>query len=190
LLQESISAGKMEFLAKDIYEVETEKLLNGRFDLIVLKDTIEHIFDQEKIIRQMKRFLKSGGMIFYGYPPWYMPFGGHQQIARSKLLSRLPWFHLLPAPIYRLILKSFGEAPECVQELLEIKSTGISTGRFERLHKRNGYDLVARRLYLINPIYAWKFGLQPKVLPSWLESIPFLRDFLCTTAWYLVKPRS
>lgn len=190
LLQDHIQAGKMQFLASDIYAVETEKLLDGRFDLIVLKDTIEHIFDQGKIIRQMKRFLRPGGQIFYGYPPWYMPFGGHQQITRSKLLSRLPWYHLLPVPLYRFILKAFGEAPECVKELLEIKSTGISTARFERLHTRNGYQIVARRLYLINPIYAWKFGLQPRELPGWLAAIPFFRDFLCTTAWYLVKPKS
>jgi 2-polyprenyl-3-methyl-5-hydroxy-6-metoxy-1,4-benzoquinol methylase len=116
LLSAPISEGKMAFMANDIYEVETEKLLNGRFDLILLKDTIEHIFDQEKIIRQMKAFLRPGGMIFYGYPPWYMPFGGHQQITRSKLLSRLPWYHLLPSPLYRMILKAFGEAPECVKE--------------------------------------------------------------------------
>jgi hypothetical protein len=87
-----------------------------------------------------------------------------------------------------MILKAFGEAPECVKELLEIKSTGISTARFEKLHKRNGYQIVARRLYLINPIYAWKFGLKPRELPVWLGKIPFFRDFFCTTAWYLVKP--
>lgn len=190
LLKSFVDEGKMEFIARDIYEVETEKLLNGRFDLILLKDTIEHIFDQEKIILQLKNFLKPGGLVFYGYPPWYMPFGGHQQITQSKLLSRLPWYHLLPAPVYKLILRAFGESDACVKELLEIKSTGISTARFERIHFKTGYEIRARRLYLINPIYAWKFGLKPRELPVWLSGIPYLRDFFCTTAWYLVGKRS
>lgn len=188
LLANEIAAGKMRFIAQDIYETETAESLSSRFDLIILKDTIEHIFHQEKIIAHLKTFLKPGGMVFYGYPPWYMPFGGHQQITRSKLLSRLPYYHLLPAPLYRFILKAFGEAPECVQELMEIKSTGISTARFERIHAACGYQIVKRRLYFINPIYAWKFGLKPRLLPAWLSAIPYLRDFFCTTAWYLVKP--
>jgi len=189
LLTEYLKAGKMQFIAQDIYEVETEKLLTGRFDLIVLKDTIEHIFHQEKITGHLKSFLRPGGMIFYGYPPWFMPFGGHQQITQSKLLSRLPYYHLLPAFLYRYVLQLFGESKACVQELLEIKSTGISTARFERLHTKSGYRIVGRCLYFINPIYAWKFGLKPRILPGWLGRIPYLRDFFCTSAWYMVTPK-
>ena len=85
-------------MVKDIYQVDIEKDLNGLFDIIVLKDVIEHIHDQAKLIGWMKNFLKPGGIVFFGFPPWYMPFGGHQQMCHSKI-SRLPYIHLLPRGI-------------------------------------------------------------------------------------------
>ncbi len=81
------------------------------FDLIILKDVIEHIHDQDAILSRLRNFLKPGGHIFFGFPPWQMPFGGHQQVLAHRLLSRTPYFHLLPVPLYRGILKAFGETP-------------------------------------------------------------------------------
>jgi cyclopropane fatty-acyl-phospholipid synthase-like methyltransferase len=91
-LPDDIAAGRLRFVVKDIYLVDTEKDFNGLFDIILLKDVIEHIHDQPKLIGWMKKFLKPGGIIFFGFPPWYMPFGGHQQICKSKI-SRLPYIH-------------------------------------------------------------------------------------------------
>lgn len=88
-----LAAGKVRFISKDIYQTDPATELGGLFDIIVLKDVIEHIHDQPKLIGWMKGFLKPGGVIFFGFPPWQMPFGGHQQICRNKWLSRLPYYH-------------------------------------------------------------------------------------------------
>lgn len=61
-----------------------------------------------------------------------MPHGGHQQICESKFLSMLPYYHLLPSFLYKLVLRSFGEAPSTIECLMEVKSTGISIERFEK----------------------------------------------------------
>ena len=82
---------------------------NGKFDIILMKDTIEHIQDQNKLMSQMRTWLKSEGVIFQAFPPWVNPFGGHQQMCKSRVLSRLPWLHLLPRSMYRGILALFGE---------------------------------------------------------------------------------
>ena len=64
---------------------EVEELYTSRqFDLILLKDVIEHIPDQERVIPYLKEFLKPGGRVFFGFPPWYMPHGGHQQRRRVR----------------------------------------------------------------------------------------------------------
>ncbi len=178
--------GKLTLVAKDIYDVKTQELLM-KFDLVILKDVIEHIHDQEKFIARLGEFLNPGGKVFFGFPPWYMPFGGHQQICKSKLLSKMPYYHLLPVPVYRMILKSFGESPECIDTLIENVETGLSTGRFENLLKKEGFRITKRQLYLINPIYAYKFGMKPvKQLPV-ISSIHFFRDFITTAAYYLVE---
>lgn len=183
-LPEDIAAGRLRFVIKDIYQVDMEKDFNGLFDIIVLKDVIEHIHDQPKLIGWMKKFLKPGGIVFFGFPPWYMPFGGHQQICRSTI-SRLPYIHLLPKRIYRWILKS---KKENVDEMMEIRETGISIERFEKISNEEGYKLFHVRHYLLNPIYEWKFGWKPKRQSSIIKAIPFLRNFFTTCVYYIIQP--
>lgn len=183
-LPEDIAAGRLRLVAKDIYASDADKDFNGSFDIIVLKDVIEHIHDQPKLINWMKSFLKPGGIIFFGFPPWYMPFGGHQQICKS-VISRLPYIHLLPRPLYSWILKSGNEN---VAEMMEVRDTGISIERFERICKQTGYDIQHKRHYLLNPIYEWKFGWKPvKQLPV-IRMIPFFRNFLTTCVYYCIVP--
>lgn len=182
-LPEDVAAGRIRFVAKDIYKVDIEKELGGLFDIIVLKDVIEHIHDQARLIGWMKNFLKPNGIVFFGFPPWYMPFGGHQQMCRSKV-SKLPWIHLLPRGIYRWILK---KKKEPVEALMEIRDTGISIERFERICKKEGYTFLHHRHYLLNPIYEWKFGWKPRTQGSLIKAIPFVRNFWTTCVYYIIQ---
>lgn len=182
-LQEMGSIENVELLCQDIYDVDSEKI--GRFDLIIMRDVIEHIHNQERFMAELPRFLNEGGKIFFGFPPWRMPFGGHQQICASKLLSKLPYFHLLPKILYVSILKIFGEKPNIVDSLIEIKETGISIARFENIVHKNGYVFLKQTPYLINPNYEIKFGLKPTVQSKIVNNIPYFRDFL-TTCYYCV----
>ena len=183
-LPEDVAAGRLKFVTKDIYKVDIEKEFDGLFDIIVLKDVIEHIHDQRKLIGWMKNFLKPGGIVFFGFPPWYMPFGGHQQICRSKI-SRLPYIHLLPGFAYKWILKN---GKENVEEMMEIRETGISIERFEKICKKEGYSLWHNRHYFINPIYEWKFGWKPKRQSMIIKAIPFVRNFFTTCVYYIIQP--
>src|SRR5687767_12280475 len=42
MLKDYVQSGKVMFLGKDIYEVDADKELGGKFDLVILKDVIEH----------------------------------------------------------------------------------------------------------------------------------------------------
>jgi 2-polyprenyl-3-methyl-5-hydroxy-6-metoxy-1,4-benzoquinol methylase len=187
LLAEYISKGQVEIVNQNIYEEAALDRFSGQFDLILLKDVIEHIPDQERFIPYLKKFLKPGGQVFFGFPPWYMPHGGHQQVCKSKFLSVLPYFHLLPNPIYKAILKLSGEYDAVINELLENKATGISIERFERIVKASGFTIPAKIFYLINPIYQYKFGIKPRKQFGIISAIPYLRDFLSTCVYYMIK---
>jgi SAM-dependent methyltransferase len=189
MMAEDVQAGKADFIAQNVYEEAFAEKWAGVFDLILLKDTIEHIPEQERFIPYIKKFLKPGGQIFFGFPPWRMPFGGHQQICRGKWLSKIPYYHLLPKGIYRAILKAGKEPDPVVQELLEIKSTGISLARFERICRNSELQVTNRRLYLFNPIYRFKFGIKPREQYRLLAAIPWFRDFVTTAGWYLTEVR-
>ncbi|MEO1518131.1 MAG: class I SAM-dependent methyltransferase [Bacteroidota bacterium] len=185
-LAEEHSRGQIRFFSKNIYDIDLEKDIGHRFDLILLKDVIEHIHDQGRILRKLKDFLNPGGKIFFGFPPWQMPFGGHQQICKSKLAATLPYYHLLPRPIYKWMLEAFGENEVKVRNLLEVKETGISIERFERLLDQTNYRILKRQLFLFNPIYKYKFNLTPRKQSSVVTAIPVVRNFLSTCAYYLV----
>ena len=105
-LSSDISLGNAVIMNKNIYDINPGLEFNNLFDIIILKDVIEHIPDQENFIPKLKEFLVDDGIVFFAYPPWWMPFGGHQQICSNKILRTLPWFHLLPNVFYKTILES------------------------------------------------------------------------------------
>jgi SAM-dependent methyltransferase len=184
-LPEDVTAGRIEFISKDIYLVDAQKELGGLYDIIVLKDVIEHIHDQPKLIGWIKNFLKPGGVIFFGFPPWYMPYGGHQQMCASWI-RKVPWIHLLPRRIYGWLLK---RNKEHAGAFLEIKDTGISIERFEKISKEQGYAIDHKTHYLLNPIYELKFGWKARKQIGLIKAIPFVRNFFTTCVYYLIKVR-
>lgn len=187
VFEEEIKSGQVRLMNKDIYEMNLEQDITEKFDLIILKDVIEHIHDQDRILSYMREFLKPKGHIFFGFPPWQMPFGGHQQLVRNKLFSKLPYYHMLPMSIYKGILKSVGENPRRIKDLAEIKETGISIERFQKLLKKNNYSIPVKEFYFFNPIYKYKFNLKPRTQNSLIGRIPGLRNFLTTCVYYLVR---
>ena len=184
---EDVATGKAEFIVKNVLDEDFLEKYRGEFQLIMLKDTIEHIPDQENFIPYLKNFLAPEGRIFFGFPPWRMPFGGHQQICKSKFLGFLPWFHLLPGSLYRGVLRMFGENDKMVADLQEIKDTGISLNRFEKIIKESDFEIRERTHFLFNPIYKFKFGVTPRKQAKLITKIPFFRDFVTTAGWYLVR---
>lgn len=182
-MKEELEKQQISFVSKDIYKVDIEKELKGKFDIIILKDVIEHIHHQEKLIDWMKSFLNPEGVIFFGFPPWQMPFGGHQQVMTNKFLSKLPYFHLLPMPVYKWVLKIFKQD---VAAFAEIKETGISIERFEKIVQDTGYKVANKKHYFINPIYTYKFGWKPKHQLGIVSAVPWARNFFTTCVYYLI----
>lgn len=175
---------KGKFIASDIFKI---KELEYKFDLIICRDVIEHIKDKEMFLYNLRKYLKPQGVVFMSFPAWQMPFGGHQQICKSKIISHMPFIHLFPNPIYKAILKSGGEEQGCIKELFEIKETRTTIELFERLAKRKQIEIINRELYFINPHYEIKLGLKPRKLSSIISAIPYARNFFTTSCFYILK---
>lgn len=175
---------KGTFIAQDIFQV---KELERSFDIIICHDVFEHIGNKEQFLSNLSKYLKPQGIVFMSFPAWQMPFGGHQQICRSAMLSRLPFIHLLPTVVYRKLLKAFGENGDCIKELLSIKKTRVSIESFENIVKTTVLRIADRELWLINPHYQVKFGLSPRKLNRVIAYIPFLRNFFSTSCFYILR---
>lgn len=174
------------FIDEDIYNVNPSDF--PTFDLVIMRDTIEHIPRQEVFLENLKKFLSPTGKVFFAFPPWRMPFGGHQQVCKSNFLSKLPYFHLLPNFMYVGLLKLFGESKKTIEGLLEIKETGISIHRFEKILANCNYQINKETYYFINPNYEIKFKLKTRVLPV-LFNIPHFKDFFTTAVYCVISKK-
>jgi SAM-dependent methyltransferase len=172
----------LHLIAEDIYKIPADD--SFRFDLIIMRDTLEHIPDQDFFLSYVKRFLNPGAKIFLGFPPWRMPFGGHQQMCLHPYGSKLPYIHLLPRPLYARLLKVLGESEATIAGLMEVRDTRINIRWFNRLVRKHHYKKEHERFYLFNPNYEVKFKLKVRRLPL-LLNLPYLRDFF-TTTYYCV----
>lgn len=187
-LSEPMRDGRLMLLHQDAHTLVDDDRFRGAFDLIVMKDVIEHMENRPQLFAEMRTLLRSNGRVFLAFPPWRMPFGGHQQICRSRILSRAPYLHLLPIPAYERVLTAFGETPSRVKSLLDTKRTGISTQAFEDLVAQSSYRVLSHRFYLLNPMYSYRFGMSPRVQKVVISAQPRLRDFVTTCAYYCVAP--
>lgn len=174
---------KLELISEDIYNMEH---LTDQFDLIMLRDVIEHIPDQERFMNFVKRFLKKNGVLFFGFPPWYNPFGGHQQVLQG-VASKVPYIHILPYPTYKWYLKVLGHSQESINMMMEVHETGISIERFEKILKKEHYKVLSKTDFLFNPNYEVKFGLKPRKVIFPFNKIPFFRNFYTTAVYFVIS---
>lgn len=181
-----IERGRVTFYACDIRDSEKVHHLHGKIDLLILKDAIEHIPDQEKILADLRNFVKKDGRMFIAFPPWHSPFGGHQQLAGSYLRF-VPWVHILPESVYLRILRMCGETQTKIEGLSEIYRTRLSMSRFERFLAATKWQVVKRQLFLFNPIYEYKFNIKGRKQFALVNRIPRLRDFFSTGVYYLLQ---
>lgn len=138
------------FICGDIFKYG---LGDKKYDVIICHDVLEHINYKSKLIKVFEKHINSEGVVFVAFPPWQMPFGGHQQISHSCLASHLPFIHLLPDSIYEQILKTAGENHECIEELKSIKTTKINIEGFKIMIHASGMEIIDETYWMINPHY-------------------------------------
>lgn len=172
------------FIASDIFQLRN---LERTFPLILIHDVIEHLDRKAQFLSDLRNYLTSDGVIFLAFPAWLMPFGGHQQIARGKIVPRFPFIHLLPRLLYKWVLRACGENEDTIKELLSIRHTRCTIELFKKIARQAGYQIVNEQLYFINPHYEVKFGLSPRRLNKVVSTIPYLRDFFSTSCFYILR---
>ncbi len=63
---------------------------DNSFDVVIMNDFMEHIYDPEKAVKEALRVLKQGGRLYINFPPYYHPMGIHM----SDVIG-IPWVHML-----------------------------------------------------------------------------------------------
>ncbi|MDZ7270826.1 MAG: class I SAM-dependent methyltransferase [candidate division KSB1 bacterium] len=163
----------LEVVIGDITEPACVNAVGDNFDLVVMRDVMEHVVDRVAAMQNVRRLLKTGGYFYVSFPPKYSPFAGHQQVGRS-VLRLVPYLHLLPAPLLRRLGRLAGEAEYQIANIIANRRHGLSIASFERLCREHGLRPVVRELFLARPVYRVRFGIPCIRLPN----LPGMRELL------------
>lgn len=167
----------LDIVVGDITDPAAPELLNEKFDMIVIREVVEHLPDKITAFRNLSALLNDKGYIFVSFPPKYSPFAGHQQIGRT-FLKAIPYLHMLPKPALDFLAGKLNEREGFVDEIKLHYSTGMSINNFEFLSLIAGLKPVRKELFLFRPIYVQRYGI-PKIK---LPDIPPVRE--CITFGY------
>ncbi len=161
-----------------------ENDVSEKFDIIVIRDVIEHIEDKETALGNIFNLLTPNGKLFMSFPPKYCAYAGHQQTVPT-LLGKLPYLHLLPNFLYKAYLRSIGCSDNKIDYLISTKETRISIREMRNIVKKIGFHIGKESNWFLRPAYSFRFGLPKMKNPfSW---IPGLDEVFSNGVLYLLE---
>jgi SAM-dependent methyltransferase len=177
----------MELVDPEAFDPETQGVAPlrrfasaaGGYDLILMRDVLEHIPDAEGALAKAASLLAPGGLIYASFAPFYSPFGGHQHNG-SGLFANVPWLQLLPETWFRAALRlkgnSYKSGKSLGDDMESVLRTRLTIARFRKMIPAAGLKSGYFARYLSRPDYKIKFGLPEVAFPG----IPVFDELACT----------
>lgn len=146
---------------------DPKQLAGEKFDVIISKDSFEHIENPGKYIMDLQEYVADNGIIAIGFGPlWKSPYGGHM-----GFMTRLPWVHLIfPEEVIMKERKRF--RPDENAEKFEQTKGGLNQmtlRRFKDIMKNSNLE----PLYLQTNVHDRKLTRLFNVL----SHLPFCREY-------------
>ncbi|HRP03047.1 MAG TPA: class I SAM-dependent methyltransferase [Candidatus Kapabacteria bacterium] len=174
----------VQYVYHNIVEQEILPEWSEKYNLVILRDVIEHLDDPSIAIGNIKKIIKPGGYLFITFPPYPSAYGGHQHTLAGNFITKLPFIHLLPKSIFFKLINS--GRPLDISEVRRLKDIQFTPDKMEKIAKANGYEIAKKEFYMIRPVYKMKFGLNPIKLPFGKNN-KILRNYFSLEALYILK---
>jgi len=156
-------AGNIEFVQADAAFLP--RSWSGRFDLVTMIDTFEHLDDPGKVLSEISLVLKDSGILIVGFPPYKSPWGAH-------LFDRIsfPWAHLFfpeqyLVELWKLGRSGIGKGIASAEKLTEMHNAtrihevrhlnGMTIERFWSLVADSDFRMVDCRLHSLLRIFTF-----------------------------------
>jgi SAM-dependent methyltransferase len=172
----------------DILEVDSA---HYKFDLILLRDVLEHTRNPVAILEKARTCLTHRGRVFVSFPPYYSPFGGHQH-EMSNGIRFVPFIHYLPY-VLSYSLSRCRETPYMSAEstradIKSVRQTRLTLSKAERAFDRAGLRIEMQEFFLFRPEFRIRYGLSSWYIPL-VHRVPIVREIATCGAYYLLAPK-
>lgn len=162
----------VEFTAHDVISDSIPAEWEHRFDVVVLRDVIEHLDDQQAAMRAIQRIMKPNATLLLTFPPYTSAFGGHQQLLQT-MAGNLPFVHLLPKFLFESIIRN-GD-PVNQEEVRRLHNIRSSVKGVKNAARNAGLTLSAERYFGLRPVFRWKYNLPiPTLEVTALKKLPLV----------------
>lgn len=132
------------------------------FDVVIMNDFMEHIYDPEGALTEALRVLKPGGRIYINFPPYFHPTGAHM----SDVIG-IPWVHMLFTE--KTLIAAYKDLVRGLPDEADRLSLRFSTDENGREYVSYLNKMTIRRFHRI----VKKMGLKL----YWYQEIPLRRYF-------------
>lgn len=180
---------RVEFIAADLFHLPFAA--DGRdFDLILLRDVFEHLQDKAAAFSTLVHLMRPETQLILTFPPFYSPFGGHQQML-GGFLRRVPWFHILPFPLWGLMARyihKYDPNPRFLLEMEKLRQNRMTIALCKRLARKHNLLIEGEKYYLSRPSYKLRFGW-PVIQAQAIGHIPVLRELFITGAIMMMRKK-
>ena len=180
---------RLRYAVQDITATDAVNVLGGEYGLVILRDVIEHIPWDNKaaFLKSVKGFMAKDGKLLITFPPYYSPFGLHQQTLLKSKLRKVPGLSLLPGPMLDFFMSLTGEPEAAVAAVAELKKCRMTISGFKRLAAKEGLKILAEEYYLFSPSHEIRYGWKTRRSP--LGKVPGARELFVMGAEYLLDLR-
>jgi len=177
----------VQYLVQDITADNAVEKLGVDFELIILRDVIEHIPLNEKLnfFKSALKFGSPDAKFLVTFPPFYSPFGIHQQTFLKTFLRKIPYLSWKPLWALKPLLKIIGENEEAISNIQEIHKCRMTLRRFELLVNKLNLGVVQEKSFLIRPSHEIRYGWKTREFKGQLFT--GFRELVTLGVVYLLK---
>ena len=171
----------------DVFDDELINKFDSKFDIIILRDVIEHLDNAQtsKLFSQIEKLSNSNTVILITFPPFYSPFGLHQQVLLKSILRFIPYLSSLPKSLIKVLIKN-DKNKDGIDELLSLYDSKKTISMFYRLISQKYYKVLDEEFFHVRPSHEIRYGVKT-IKSRVVHHIPWLREILITGTIFLIK---
>jgi 2-polyprenyl-3-methyl-5-hydroxy-6-metoxy-1,4-benzoquinol methylase len=178
-----------QFIIGDITSDSIKNNLKNKYDILILRDVIEHIFlgNKEDFLLSIQNYMDENSRLLITFPPFYSPFGLHQQAFLKFPLKIIPFLGWLPQFIIKILLKITNQKNKW-NDLKEIIDSKMTFHHFKRMIEVSGFEICFSERYFIRPSHEIRYGIKTK-FANWMK-VPILEEMVILGCTFILKRKN